>query len=543
MQQFLQSASGENLGSYAESRAYIPMPVKPPVEEKKVVEAESPKKEKLMILGGLMVIVVLIIFVNFRSNVFFSEEQITPVQLGEIKKGDITVVITATGEVHPILQSNVYSKISGTIETILVQEGQKVTKGQPLAYLNASEVEQEVDRVRNQLAESKSRYDGAIIALENAKEDCEREKQKLKNEDSNLANQIAQSESDIRTVNYNIKKIEAELSQARKELENEEELLRQGFGKQQDVENSKQKLEEVKTRLKVKLEESKKTNIQYEELKNKLNQNGESKLSSALNNLKSKENQLETEKIRVEKAETDLKSKEEQLTYKTVRSPLAGVVSEIKIAPNDFITQGARGSDPLFIIFDEKEMEIHSLVDEIDIHHIKKDQEATIEIEAIPGAEFRGHISSVATTAAKSQKGSGTSFEVKIKVDKGADRFKPGLSASVGILTQQRKNILKAPQQAVITKTESELTGKFDFSAEKDSQEEVYKIIFVYNKGFAVAKKVKTGISDETYVEIVEGIQTEDNIILGPYRSLEKLKDGEKVILISSTDSASTATK
>lgn len=535
LKQFLQSTEGEELGSYAESKAFIPRPPNRPVVEE-IPDEKSPQKEKFMILGGLLVIVALIIFVNFKSKVFFQEEQRLAVQVGEMKQGDITVIISATGEVHPINLANIYAKISGSIETITVQEGQKVTKDQPLAYLVLEELEQEIDRAKNQLAEARSRYEGAEIALENAKQDFEREKEKLKNEDINLANQIAQAESDLRTIDYNIKKTENELGQSRKELENEEVLLRQGFGKQQDVESAQQRLEDVKTRLKVKLEEYNKAKIHCEELRNKLGQSGDTKLNSVLNNLKAKENQLETEKIRVEKAESDLKSKEEKQALKVLRSPIAGVVSKIDVSPGDIVTQGSRGAEPLFVVFDESAMEIHSSVDEIDIHSIKKNQEVLIEIEAIPGAEFRGHVSSVATTASKTQKGSGTSFAVKIKVGQGAERMKPGLSATVGILTQNRKDILKAPQQAVMTKTESELTGKFNFNTEEKA-EEIYKVIFVVENRKAIAKRVKTGISDDTYVEIMEGVSLEDTIIIGPYRTLDKLKDGDLVVLTTDTSS------
>jgi HlyD family secretion protein len=94
--------------------------------------------------------------------------------------------------------------------------------------------------------------------------------------------------------------------------------------------------------------------------------------------------------------------------------------------------------------------------------------------------------------------------------------FRPGMSASVDIQTEVRRNIISLPIQAVTVRTDS-----------TDNESEV---VFIYQEGKIKKTFVKTGIQDREYMEIIEGVKEKDEAVIGPYRLLSKtLKDGDLV--------------
>jgi HlyD family secretion protein len=118
------------------------------------------------------------------------------------------------------------------------------------------------------------------------------------------------------------------------------------------------------------------------------------------------------------------------------------------------------------------------------------------------------------------------------------------MTASVDIQTQKKENVLSIPIEAVTTRSDSELNVKAHrtkaFIGSKNLIKEVSKlteIVFIVEKSLSRVRKVKTGIQDNNFIEIVEGINPNDNIIIAPYSAIsKKLKDSTIVQVVDKKD-------
>jgi len=123
--------------------------------------------------------------------------------------------------------------------------------------------------------------------------------------------------------------------------------------------------------------------------------------------------------------------------------------------------------------------------------------------------------------------------------------FRPGMSATVDIQTETALNILTIPIQAVTTRADTAKTNtdeapieEGEEAAESDTKkEDLVEVVFVFEEGKAKMVKVSTGIQDNMFIEITEGIEVDQDIITGPYRAVsKKLKDGDLVKKVDKKD-------
>jgi len=94
------------------------------------------------------------------------------------------------------------------------------------------------------------------------------------------------------------------------------------------------------------------------------------------------------------------------------------------------------------------------------------------------------------------------------------EQLRPGVTSRVKLIADKRSGVLRVPIGAIRT--------------EEKSGEQVF-FVFVDDKGKAAKKIVKTGLSDDLYTEITEGLAVDDVAVIGPYRVLRLLKEGDKL--------------
>jgi HlyD family secretion protein len=184
-------------------------------------------------------------------------------------------------------------------------------------------------------------------------------------------------------------------------------------------------------------------------------------------------------------------------------------------------------------------MEVRVDVSEGEITKVKLNDTATIEVDAYLDRKFTG----IVTQVANSSKGAGssmvsadqsTNFVVKIRILKSSYEdllsvnqkpFLPGMSATVDVRTQTKTGVVAIPIQAVTTK-DSVYNGS----------NHTKEIVYIKQADKAKLLEVKTGIQDDSYIEIVKGLSGNETIITGPYNTISKdLKDGDKVIELDKT--------
>jgi HlyD family secretion protein len=207
----------------------------------------------------------------------------------------------------------------------------------------------------------------------------------------------------------------------------------------------------------------------------------------------------------------------------------------------------------IMTIADLENMEARVDIGEIDVVLINLGQKAHLEIEAFRDRKFNGVVTEIANAAkgaaSSSQQGGSsqtqeaTKFEVKILLTE-KEEFRPGMSVTAEIETRSKSNVVAVPIMAVTTRSRKEDSngGKDKEKVEKDAaiiplkkakKEEAPKateIVFLLNGETVKSTPVKTGISDDTYIEISEGLSEGQEIVSGGYAAVSRLlEDGKKV--------------
>jgi len=230
----------------------------------------------------------------------------------------------------------------------------------------------------------------------------------------------------------------------------------------------------------------------------------------------------------VKSSEASLKEANENLIKTTVYSPMKGTISSLSVELGERVI-GANmmtGTEVLRVA-DLNRMEVVVDVNENDIIRVKLGDTAIIEVDAYLDRDFTGIVTEIANSA----KSAGltadqvTNFPVRILIlresyedlitENNPSPFRPGMSASVDIRTSRKLNILTVPIQAVTTRTD---TTKLKMSG----IEEIRTIVFLSDGKYALARDVKTGIQDNTNIEILSGLTEGDDAIVQPFSAISK---------------------
>jgi multidrug efflux pump subunit AcrA (membrane-fusion protein) len=446
------------------------------------------------------------------------EDEPVSVRFQSVALGEIAKQIETTGEFFSAVQTPIYSKISGVVKSVLVYEGQMVTKEQPLAYLISEELDQEVRRARFRVAESKSRLKSALIAFEIAKDTYQKEVLHLSDRERPVIHQLAQAEQQIRVAEVEINRLQKEQEQSIKIYYQKMEQ-----GELTAIETAKNALETLNETLKLKGEARQKAQQQYNDYRLKLTQLGNFSLQKALFQREIQQSDVTAEGVHLLEAETELAYQESRLKLKVVRAPINGIISKVHIAPKVYLSQGR--ALPLFEIFDPTQLEVRAIVDELDIHYIAPRQKVVIDVNAMAHTTFRGYVKSIAPLALKSSTLQKTVFPVHILIEQELPTFRPGLSLKVRIFAKSETEVLRIPLSSISKRSESELEGK------EETEDELYhEVVFLCENKKAVARKIKTGRADEEYIEVLDGLKAGDTLIIGPTSILEILEEGDIVI-------------
>jgi HlyD family secretion protein len=184
-------------------------------------------------------------------------------------------------------------------------------------------------------------------------------------------------------------------------------------------------------------------------------------------------------------------------------------------------------------------------------------------VDAYGDRKFTGIVTEIANSANTNALGNNadqvTNFSVKIRILRSSyldlidekqehlSPFRPGMSATVDIRTNVKKNILSLPIMAVSTRTASEISGKTnddkdekaaskDDSDNENADEEIKEVIFIMKDGKALIREVTTGIQDNTYIEITSGLQADSSLVItGPYSAVSKLLKNESEVQLKLT--------
>ncbi len=248
----------------------------------------------------------------------------------------------------------------------------------------------------------------------------------------------------------------------------------------------------------------------------------------------------------VQSASATVTEAKDNLGRTTIYAPADGTISLLNIELGERVlgTQQMTGTEILRIA-NLNNMEVEVDVNENDIVKVSIGDSANIEVDAYLKREFKGIVTSISNSASTALTADQvTNFKVKVRILKESYQdllegkpanfspFRPGMTATVDIITKRKENIVAVPISAVVIKDDTTSVKK-DIVAELEKKEQEqkgtapksdkkYECVFVKVGDKAKLRVVKTGIQDDTNIEIISGLKPGEEIIIGPYTTVSK---------------------
>jgi HlyD family secretion protein len=456
------------------------------------------KKWKVIILLGLLVLIAGAVFASIK----ISERGVVIVQTGPVTRMDLTSVVTASGEIKPRNYINIgAAQGPAPITEILVKEGDRVKKGQVLARL--ANIQPSAD-LRAQEASL-----NAVLADSAASEAA------LKSAEDNIAVAQAQVDHD-----------RADVAQKKIDLNRSKQLFDEKLIAPQDYEAKKAAYDLALATL--------------DESQRRVAQAQAQRAQYAA--------QLASAQKKVAQGEAMVSRSRNVLSQFDAIAPLDGVVTNLPVRVGETVVPGIQSStaSTIMTIADMSVITAEVHADETDIVSVQMDQPADVTIDAIPNRTFKGRVIEIGDTALVRSTGVAASqsqtssqeakdFKVVIALDIPENLVRPGLSCTAKIVTATRSHVLAIPIQALTIRQKGQLEkvkpGKkvsLDPVAQKAAKEEVQGV-FVVNGGKAEFRKVTTGITGATEIEVLSGLKEGDQIVTGSYQIIRTLRNDAKV--------------
>ncbi|MGB1364336.1 MAG: efflux RND transporter periplasmic adaptor subunit [Flavobacteriales bacterium] len=415
-------------------------------------------KNAILILGGVILALVVVAVVRGGNR------ELPVVSTDTVQARDIVERVSASGKIQPEIEVKITAEVNGQIIDLPVKEGDVVEKGDLLVQLNPDI------------------YEAALLRAEAS----------LNSARSNLASARAQ-----------VAQGEANQFAAAKAFERAQSLLASKVISQAEFDQN------------------------------------EASYLTANANLTSAKESVRSAEFAIRSGEASLQEARDNLSRTTLVAPQAGVVTALSKEVGESVQgNGFTAGEVIMNVSDLSTMEVNVEVNESDIVRIHMDDEAEIEVDAYLGETFSGRVTEIGNTALNAgmngfSMDQVTNFSVKIRLDRASymhlvegdhdheTPFRPGMSATVDVLTAQADGVLSAPIQAVASRASD---------TEEGEGVETELGVFLLVDGEAKWTVVETGIQDTKFVEIQGEVKEEDVLITGPYEIVSRsLEDGEAV--------------
>jgi HlyD family secretion protein len=230
-----------------------------------------------------------------------------------------------------------------------------------------------------------------------------------------------------------------------------------------------------------------------------------------------------------------VKEATDNLGRTNIYAPMSGTISKLDAELGERVvgTQQMAGTEILRVA-NLTNMEVEVDVNENDIVKVQVGDSTIVEVDAYLGKEFSGIVTEISNSAdAALTTDQVTNFKVKVRIieesykellegkEENYSPFRPGMTATVDIITNRKDNIIGVPISAIVIKNDTTV-GK--------NQDQKYEAVFLKEGEKAELRKVTTGIQDDSNIEITEGLEEGETVITGPYNTVTKsLKEGDDV--------------
>lgn len=440
------------------------------------------KKKKIIRISIIAAVALLILGAIGKKSGCIGKKEVVQVATETVSARTIIETVSASGKIQPEVAVKISPDVSGEVVELYVKEGDKVLKGDVLA------------KIKPDIYESNYEQMQAALNAQRANE-------------ANAKARLAQ--------------VKAQFINARLSFERSEVLWKQKAISQAEYDQAKSAFD-----------------VSREEV------------SAA-------EEAYKAAQFNVKSTEATVKEAKENLSKTVILAPVDGTISKLNIEKGERVvgTTQFAGTE-IMTIANLNEMEVNVSVNENDIVKVSLGDTSLVEVDAYLNRKFKGIVTEIANSAEVTGISADqvTNFNVKIRIlresyqdllnpDKpNLSPFRPGMSASVDIQTETRSNVMSVPIQCVVVKEDTSSKDPAEKMAEKitekpgstekpkNKQDVPDEYVFVYNNGMAIMTKVKTGIQDNMYIEILSGLSDKQEVISAPYSAItKKLKNKSRV--------------
>jgi HlyD family secretion protein len=451
------------------------------------------KRKNLIRIGIVILVLVIIGFAIARKKGWIGSDNSTKVSTELVAKRTLVETVSANGKIEPEVEVKLSPDVSGEVIELYVKEGDKINAGDLMAKINPELYISSYDR---------------SVAMANTQR-------------ANLANS-----------NARLSQVRSQFINAKATFDRNEILYKQQTISQAEYDGAKAAFEVAKA-----------------------------EVNAAEENVKAAD-------YSVKSADASVKESKENLSKTSIYAPVGGTISKLNIEKGERVAGASQFSSGTEIlrIANLASMQVNVSVNENDIVRVHLNDTALIEVDAYLNRKFKGIVTEISTSANVSGVSADqvTNFDVKIRIlsdsykdllkagQENLSPFRPGMSATVDIQTKTVQNVLTVPIQSVTSRSdtadiklkkaeeadkqgENAVVNTEDESKKKDVSFKEY--VFLYENGKAKMVEVKTGIQDNTNIEILSGLKDKQEVITGPYRAVtKKLKDGDPVKKVDKKD-------
>ncbi|MBK7762403.1 MAG: efflux RND transporter periplasmic adaptor subunit [Bacteroidetes bacterium] len=402
----------------------------------------------------------LALFILLQKAGMLGGDKATKVAIEESGLHDIIETVTASGKIYPVSEVKVSPDVSGEITDLYIEEGDSVYKGQILATINATIYQSMVNKANAQLNQTKSSVSNAAAITLQAK---------------------------------------AQLDQASSTYARNRDLF----------------------------EDKVISAVEFE--------SAEAAYKTAQANYKAAVENIKGNEFGVASAEANVTEAIQTLRKTTIYAPMDGIVSKLFIKKGERVVGTAQmAGTEIMRVADMSKMKVDVEVGENDIQKVKFGDTANIEVEAYPSRKFKGLVVQISqsSTAIGAQMSISsltdqvTNYTVSVEllpesysdllaVDSRHFPFRPGMSASVEILTKHQLQVLAVPINAVTTRED-------ETSDEKKSASIKEYVFIVSDENNVSLKQVTTGVQDNQYIQILTGLKEGEKVVVAPFGAIAR---------------------
>jgi len=470
------------------------------------------RKKKVIILVASVAVLALIVIISVLAT-RKDEPEVTTVKIDV--RPELRSTVTASGEVRPIRYIKLTSEVQGRIQEIYVNAGDQVTKGQSLVRIDPTQLQ--------------SNQEAQFAATQASINDV----QSARNGVASAQQSLVVAEAAVSQARQQIVSAEIELKTAERELKRVTNLVESNVLSRSEYDAARDRYDQAKAKLQAQ-------NIAVKEAVERANQQRVA--------VKEAQTNVKTSEARANQQQAFLRGQSSQRQKATQYSPLNGVVADIPTRVGEFAVAGL-STTPLMTIADMSTINVEVNVDETEIANVDVGQAARVKVDALGEKEITAVVTQKNPLAvSKSDTTGGLSnrvnvqeakeFKVTIELrDIGDDvraKLRPGMSATATITTKTKTNVIAVPLQAIVEKAPpapspgSSIASSAPTPVGEKPKEQ--KGVYILEKNNKVKfLDVVTGITGESDIEIVSGLQAGTEVITGPSRVLKTLKDGTSV--------------